>query len=73
MLGVTQGPKAKFCFYWKTQACDMEGEGQDLVLTSSLLMTQPSHAQSSELLLIHNASTPQHFSRALAPTQIIKF
>lgn len=29
------------------QPHDMEGKGQDLVLTSSLLTTEPSHAQSS--------------------------
>lgn len=57
------------------QPQDIEGKGQDLVLTSFLLTTEPSHAQSSwpeQLLFILSASTPQPVHRALAATQIIK-
>lgn len=58
------------------QPQDIEGEGQDLVLTSFLLTAEPSHAQSSwpeQLLLIHSASTAQPGHRALAATQITTF
>lgn len=51
----------------------MEGEGQgDLVLTLSLLITQPSTLRApwpEQLLFIHSVNTPQHFNSALAATQ----
>lgn len=51
----------------------MEGKGQgDLVLTLSLLITQPSMLRApwpKQLLFIHSVNTPQHFNSALAATQ----